>query len=916
MSSPGFFDFDTNLLPLDDPPGQIDDYDACNEQTFGLDDLGDEEWNEDANADIIQQIEKERIPSERDELVGPTVKPSNDDQEDFEYITDSIQQLMLDDDDDDFGLGPSVPFDDPAIVSVPKTRPVAIKLGQRGISPPPGLPEFDEYGSPAKTNIWAPPNSAAAKGGVSSAAESDKTRPRLPPGLDNLQYSGVASSGPQTRVVSSGRPFDDPSVVHALPKVTKGGVLPEMKRMGTVPSPAKIISQPKTLAELEQEMLANDAKNRRDAPPSYRVPPPQEPPPPQADQTQIRQRPPVPPFFPEPPPGMFGRFQGPPPGLPQNMRPNFPPVRGYIMNGPIPHQIQERMAGILKPVPIDGRVRMPQRPQYPVVQNLPSANMQQQHMRPMTSSPPFDEFAGFLTDKDKTRLQNIQLTQLNTNNPYIDDYYYMVKELRAIEQLLRTTEAGNMDLKERLKVVCSGILKDQSALPSGGHAAYVPPVMEKSLGCIQVVSAIAPRKTVNIKPVSSRSQQSVLLLIENLFLRLLELEDMRRLASLMSDELLKEATLSRLELNLKSIASSVVLESKVTLMAVSRHPKGRILLARLLTFPTLGAKIGPKITDAAMSTLSVAFPREVTVDRDVFLLSLTSPSCIGRFSLEEVAVALIQVLKNPVLMNTVLVNRVLSLPGEAVRDLELRLSDSRGLATSPALIDFGVRSGIQGHATPPLIDLGVTGEVDSTPLLLPTKVNSVDGEVVIGDVEPIEIKFALRISYSVGNALLSFCSCFAEVKDEVMPCDASRGRACYKCAGAYQCVVANAPSVMSGVLVNGDAVETDPAAEFLAREQDELAGLGDDLPNVGRIKIDGEDEVMPCDASRGRACYKCAGAYQCVVANAPSVMSGVLVNGDAVETDPAAEFLAREQDELAGLGDDLPNVGRIKIDVP
>jgi hypothetical protein len=43
---------------------------------------------------------------------------------------------------------------------------------------------------------------------------------------------------------------------------------------------------------------------------------------------------------------------------------------------------------------------------------------------------------------------------------------------------------------------------------------------------------------------------------------------------------------------------------------------------------------------------------------------------------------------------------------------------------------------------------------------------------------------------------------------------------------------------MSGVLVNGDGVENDPAAEFLAREQDELAGLGEDLPDVSGIKLE------------------------------------------------------------------------------
>lgn len=37
-----------------------------------------------------------------------------------------------------------------------------------------------------------------------------------------------------------------------------------------------------------------------------------------------------------------------------------------------------------------------------------------------------DEYAGLMTQKEKDWIIKIQLLQLNTDNPYLDDYYYTV----------------------------------------------------------------------------------------------------------------------------------------------------------------------------------------------------------------------------------------------------------------------------------------------------------------------------------------------------------------------------------------------------------------------------------------------------------------------------------------------------------
>jgi DNA topoisomerase 2-associated protein PAT1 len=54
-------------------------------------------------------------------------------------------------------------------------------------------------------------------------------------------------------------------------------------------------------------------------------------------------------------------------------------------------------------------------------------NSHRQHQHHMENgSGDYDEYAGLMTTREKQWLLNIQLLQLNTNQPYIDDYYYMV----------------------------------------------------------------------------------------------------------------------------------------------------------------------------------------------------------------------------------------------------------------------------------------------------------------------------------------------------------------------------------------------------------------------------------------------------------------------------------------------------------
>ena len=62
------------------------------------------------------------------------------------------------------------------------------------------------------------------------------------------------------------------------------------------------------------------------------------------------------------------------------------------------------------------------------LQLLQRANAQQDNSssRDARSQPNADEYAGLMTQREKDWVVKIQLLQLHTDNPYIDDYYYTV----------------------------------------------------------------------------------------------------------------------------------------------------------------------------------------------------------------------------------------------------------------------------------------------------------------------------------------------------------------------------------------------------------------------------------------------------------------------------------------------------------
>ena len=78
------------------------------------------------------------------------------------------------------------------------------------------------------------------------------------------------------------------------------------------------------------------------------------------------------------------------------------------------------MRGGISPIPHNG-------PHHQIYHRLPHniGSNQGLHL-PFNRGPPEDEYAGLMTNNEKQWLVTIQLTQLSTNTPFRDDYYYVV----------------------------------------------------------------------------------------------------------------------------------------------------------------------------------------------------------------------------------------------------------------------------------------------------------------------------------------------------------------------------------------------------------------------------------------------------------------------------------------------------------
>ncbi|KAF2979173.1 hypothetical protein EK904_003136 [Melospiza melodia maxima] len=205
-----------------------------------------------------------------------------------------------------------------------------------------------------------------------------------------------------------------------------------------------------------------------------------------------------------------------------------------------------------------------------------------------------DPYANLMLQREKDWVSKIQMMQLQSTDPYLDDYYYQ-NYFQKLEKLAAAEEVhGDGPKKERTKLITPQVAKLEHT--------YKPVQFEGSLGKLTVSSVNNPRKMIDAV-VTSRSEddetkekqvrdkrRQTLVTIEKTYSLLLDVEDYERryLLSLEGERpaLMEERKQKICDMydNLRGKAPGQDRPSDDHFMQIMCIRKGKRLVARILPF--------------------------------------------------------------------------------------------------------------------------------------------------------------------------------------------------------------------------------------------------------------------------------------------------------------------------------------------
>ncbi|XP_061562641.1 protein PAT1 homolog 2 isoform X1 [Phycodurus eques] len=203
----------------------------------------------------------------------------------------------------------------------------------------------------------------------------------------------------------------------------------------------------------------------------------------------------------------------------------------------------------------------------------------------------WDPYCNLMTAKEKEWIIRLQMIQLQSENPYLEDYYYQ-EYYRRVEAKMAEEELGIRSKREPLKLTTPYITKTD---------AYTPVVhIEGSLGQVAVSTCYSPRRAIGAvhavqaqgpleeQKDTRRQRLELLSEIEKLFMVLLEVEETDRTKTAVLSEpeerRLTEKTQRKVEHIYSKMQNHDVLDSGGEFLPFLVVSKGKKLLARLLPF--------------------------------------------------------------------------------------------------------------------------------------------------------------------------------------------------------------------------------------------------------------------------------------------------------------------------------------------
>ncbi|KAL7870023.1 hypothetical protein AOLI_G00140110 [Acnodon oligacanthus] len=213
------------------------------------------------------------------------------------------------------------------------------------------------------------------------------------------------------------------------------------------------------------------------------------------------------------------------------------------------------------------------------------------NQRPLGSrrkSKSWEYYAELMSAKEKEWIIKLQMMQLQSENPYQDDYYYQEYYRRMEAKLAEEEMLGDRSKREPPKLTTPYVTKTVS---------YAPVVhIEGSLGQVAVSTCYSPRRAIDAVHVHTPEEQKdtrqqrleVLNTIEKCLMILLAVEEAERTKETVSDEEERRRLMKTVQRGVDEISSrlhsSSSLESMEEFLQCLLVSKGKRLLARLLPF--------------------------------------------------------------------------------------------------------------------------------------------------------------------------------------------------------------------------------------------------------------------------------------------------------------------------------------------
>ncbi|CAL8303344.1 unnamed protein product [Lota lota] len=282
----------------------------------------------------------------------------------------------------------------------------------------------------------------------------------------------------------------------------------------------------------------------------------------------------------------------------------------------------------------------------------PVTQLHPQHKRLLTQkrtaarkAESWDPYCHLMTEKEKEWITRLQMIQLQTENPYLEDYYYQ-EYYRRMEAKLVEEELGMRSKRDPPKLTTPYITKTEP---------YTPVVhIEGSLGQVAVSTCYSPRRAIGAvnanpthgsheEPKDVKTQQlEVLMQMEKLFVVLLEVEEedrmMGKVLAEAEEKKVKEKTRRKVQNILSQLQHYDALETGVEFLSCLMFNKGKKLISRLLPF--LDHAAGLRILTVVTSHLPMLMSRDTDEALPVLYPSLRTVISTLTFS------QLIVILKN------------------------------------------------------------------------------------------------------------------------------------------------------------------------------------------------------------------------------------------------------------------------------